>query len=116
MQTTVILLRFVLKVANLFPSGCLNLGTLQLWDKILKIDPTPAYNKKAIYQIWSNQTFKQWKLDLDEVKSAKILIDKVSKNVNSLYSVQSVFLHEEEGFTAIAFSLPDILHQWGGCI
>ena len=88
----------------------------QLWDEILKLDPTPAYNKKAIYQLWSNQTSQQWKRDPDEVKSAKILIEEAARNANSLYGVEPVSLHEEDGFTAIAFSLPEILRQWGGRI
>lgn len=30
--------------------------------------------------------------------------------------VQPIPLHEEPGFTALAFSLPQILRQWGGRI
>jgi hypothetical protein len=32
----------------------------------------------------------------------------------SLYTVQPIPLHEEVGFTALAFALPEILQQWGG--
>ncbi|KAF8956350.1 hypothetical protein BDZ97DRAFT_1671707 [Flammula alnicola] len=92
------------------------LTSTQLWQEVLKIDPKPAYSQKAIYQLWSDHTSKQWKRDPDEVKSAKILIDEASKNGNSLYNVEPIPLHNEEGFTAIAFALPEILHQWGGRI
>jgi hypothetical protein len=88
----------------------------QLWHEVLKIDPKPAYSRKAIYQLWSDHASKQWKRDPDEVNSAKILIEEASRNLNSLYSVESVPLHKEEGFTVIAFALPEILRQWGGRI
>jgi hypothetical protein len=45
-----------------------------------------------------------------------MLIDEAEKNTSSLYSVESIPLHEEEGFTALAFSLPEIILQWGGRI
>jgi hypothetical protein len=92
---------------------------LQLWDEILKTHPSPPFPRKAIYQLWLDQTSKKWKCDPDEVKSAKILIEEASKampGINPLYTVQSIRLHEETGFTAIAFSLPKILYQWGGRI
>ena len=58
--------------------------------------------------------------DSDEVKSAKILIEEAAHSHGSthtsLYTVQSIPLHEEEGFTALAFALPEILQQWGGQI
>lgn len=82
----------------------------------MKIDPKPAYNRKAIYQLWSDHASQQWKRDADEVVSAKILIDEAAKDPSSLYTVESIPLHEEEGFTAIAFALPEMILQWGGRI
>ena len=91
----------------------------KLWDEILKSDPTPSYSRKAVYHLWSDQTCKNWKRDPDEVKSAKILLDEASKpqlGQKGLYVVQPIPLHEEPGFTAIAFALPEVLCQWGGRI
>jgi hypothetical protein len=84
----------------------------KLWDEILKSDPTPSYSRKAIYHLWSDQTCKNWKRDPDEVKSTKILLDETSKpqlGQKGLYVVQPIPLHEEPGFTAIAFALPEVL-------
>lgn len=55
---------------------------------------------------------------MDEVKSAKILLKEASNldGQNSIYSVNTIPLPEEEGFTVIAFSLPKILCKWGGKI
>lgn len=83
---------------------------------MLEVDPIPKYSQKAIYRLWAEQKSKEWKRDPDELKSAKILIDEASKDRSSLYSVESIPLHEEEGFTAIAFALPEMLRQWGGRI
>jgi len=93
--------------------------TFKLWDEVLKSDPTPSYSRKAVYQLWSDQTCKNWKRDPDEVKSAKILLDEASKpqlGQKGLYVVQPIPLHDEPGFTAIAFALPEVLWQWGGRI
>ena len=90
-----------------------------MWDEILKTNSSPPFSWKAIYQLWLDQTSQKWKRDPDEVKSAKILIEEASQaraGINLLYTVQSIPLHEEAGFTAIAFSLPEILRQWGGRI
>lgn len=76
----------------------------------------PKYSKKAIYRLWSEQMSKKWKRDPDEVKSAKILIEEAAKDTSSMYCVENIPLHEEEGFTAIAFALPEMLRQWGGRI
>ena len=80
------------------------------------MNPKPQYYWKAIYQLWSDHASKQWKHNPDEVKSAEILIEEVSRNRNSLYTVGPIPLYHEEGFTAIAFTLPEIMHQWGGRI
>ncbi|KAF8234148.1 hypothetical protein L208DRAFT_1144227, partial [Tricholoma matsutake] len=50
----------------------------QLWDEVLKSDPTPAYSRKAVYHLWSDQNCETWKQDPDELKSAKILLDEAS--------------------------------------
>ena len=66
-----------------------------------------------------DQSSQKWKQDPDEVKSAKILINEAAQShggISSLYSVESIPLHEEAGFTALAFALPEILQQWGGRI
>ncbi|KAF8224842.1 hypothetical protein L208DRAFT_1425713 [Tricholoma matsutake] len=52
---------------------------IDLWDEVLKSDPTPAFSRKAVYHLWSNQICKTWKRDPDELKSAKILLDEASK-------------------------------------
>jgi hypothetical protein len=64
-----------------------------------------------------DQSSQKWKRDPDEVKSARILIEEAAQShgvMNGLYTVQPIPLHEEAGFTALAFALPEILRQWGG--
>jgi len=67
--------------------------------------------------MWLRLTSHAWKRDEDEVKSAKIILEEAqTAGTHGLYVVEPIPLHEEEGFTAIAFALPDILRQWGGRI
>ena len=54
------------------------------------------------------------------MNSAKQLLHeatcKPSVSVKNVGTVEEVPLHEEEGFTAISFVLPEILAKWGGKI
>ncbi|KAF8967522.1 hypothetical protein BDZ97DRAFT_1656387 [Flammula alnicola] len=95
----------------------LELSPTQLWDEILKKNPSPSFSRKAIYQIWHENESKKWKRDPDEVKSAKILLEEASEKQNmnrNIYSVESIPLPDNPSFTAIAFCLPEVLRKWGG--
>lgn len=72
----------------------------------------PGFTRKSVYHLWHAESSKKWKRDPDELKSAKILIDEASK-AKGLYRVESIQLHNEPGFTAIAFSLPEVLLKFG---
>ncbi|KAG5635616.1 hypothetical protein H0H81_010634 [Sphagnurus paluster] len=83
-----------------------SLQTLSQSEEIISLDA------------WVNLTSQKWKRDCDEVKSAKILINDAFScaGADALYTTEPIALHEEEGFIAIAFALPEILRQWGGKI
>ncbi|KAG6819142.1 hypothetical protein H0H93_014943 [Arthromyces matolae] len=94
-----------------------HLNPSQLWTEILKMHPKPAFARKAIYQLWIDRSSQDWKRAPDEVESAKILIEEASRLGNkSLYQVESIAVHGEEGFIAIAFALTELLHKWAGQI
>lgn len=66
-----------------------------------------------------DQSSKVWKRGPDQVKSAKTLIDEaswVSPERKATFMVEPVPLHNEDGFTALAFALPKVLRQWSGRI
>ncbi|KAJ7474159.1 hypothetical protein FB451DRAFT_1035258 [Mycena latifolia] len=93
----------------------------QLWDEILKKIPNPPFTRKVIHSMWSEINSKEWKRDPDEVKSAKIILEEFGNSEpdpttgkKPLYSVESIPLQDEPGFTAIAFCLPQILREVGG--
>jgi hypothetical protein len=57
----------------------------------------------------------KWKRDEDEVKSAKILLEEARESgKHGLYTVEPISLEEEDGFKALAFTLPDLLRKFGG--
>ncbi|KAG6824654.1 hypothetical protein H0H92_006195 [Tricholoma furcatifolium] len=92
-----------------------NLTSMQLWDEILKTNPTPKFSRKSIYHLWQHRASQEWKRDADEVKSTRILIDEATSpgtDFNSLYTVKYVQTHEEDGCTAVAFILKSLLTQW----
>jgi hypothetical protein len=71
--------------------------------------------------MWAEINSTEWKRDPDELKSAKILLEEFGRSEidpttgkKPLYSVESIPLVEEAGFTAIAFCLPQILREVGG--
>lgn len=83
-----------------------------------KIPGEIPFSRQAIYQIRSDTTSKQWKRDPDPLKSAQILINEASQPnaKHPSYQIESIPLHDEPGFTGIAFALPHILRKWGGRI
>ncbi|KAG6825491.1 hypothetical protein H0H92_003572 [Tricholoma furcatifolium] len=95
----------------------LALSPTALWNAILEKNPLPQFSKKAIYNMWHEHSSRKWKRNNNEVESAKILIQEArqdtQEDLSNLYIVEPIALHTEEGFTALAFSLPAFLRQWG---
>ncbi len=92
---------------------CLTMGHLQLWDELLKTIPVPGFTRQSVYHLWQEESSKKWKHDQDELKSAQKIIKEASSSSN-LCAVESIPLHDEPGFTAVAFSLPKVLEDGGG--
>ncbi|KAG6871393.1 hypothetical protein C0995_005157 [Termitomyces sp. Mi166 len=91
------------------------LNPAQLWDEILKDNPTPAFSQKAVYHIWHNLTSHKWKHHMDEVQSVHMLIEEASHQANDLdplYIVQSIHVHEEDGCIGITLAPPGLLKLW----
>lgn len=79
--------------------------------------PKPSFTRASVYSLWSDLTSKAWKRADNEVESAKILLDESRKSKKpGLYTVEPIQLIPEDGVTAIAFALPDLLRQFGGRI
>ncbi|KZT18513.1 hypothetical protein NEOLEDRAFT_1159440 [Neolentinus lepideus HHB14362 ss-1] len=79
----------------------------KIWKKILK---------KAIYQIWSSIDSKKWKCHENELISVEMLLCEAEEKGLGLYKVKRIPVVEEMGLIVIAFTLPDLLRQWGGCV
>ncbi|KAM6491726.1 hypothetical protein JOM56_012766 [Amanita muscaria] len=94
------------------------LNAPELWNEILKTYPSPTFSRKSVYSIWFEESSKQWKRDNDELASVTKLIAEASADTsseaNSFYQVEPITLPDVPGFTAIAFSLPNVLQKWGG--
>ncbi|KAJ7581308.1 hypothetical protein C8J56DRAFT_794595 [Mycena floridula] len=95
----------------------------RLWTEVLKTyGPVPSFSRTSIYRLWAAENSKKWKCDDDEVKSAHILLEEARKLKNlpakKLYSVEPINLpaDDSDGFTAIAFALPESIRKWGGQI
>ncbi|KAJ3515795.1 hypothetical protein NMY22_g14357 [Coprinellus aureogranulatus] len=75
-----------------------NLTTTQIWDAIIKENPSPDFSRKSVYAYWHKLSAEQWKVDPDEVASAKLLLDAAAKTISkvskSLYTVEPVNLHQ----------------------
>ncbi|KAI0291349.1 hypothetical protein B0F90DRAFT_1649641 [Multifurca ochricompacta] len=89
----------------------------QLWTEILKKHPKLSFTGKSIYHLWSQLSSCTWKRDEDEVQSAQLLLEEFQmSSPDRLYTVEPIPIEEGEGITVIVFVLPEILHQWGGCL
>ena len=81
--------------------------------------PIPPFTQVAVYSLWQNITSKAWKQADDEVTLAKILLEEArqpNKDRPILYTVKPIPITLEYGVTAIAFTLPHFLQQYGGQI
>ncbi|KAF7779001.1 hypothetical protein Agabi119p4_3346 [Agaricus bisporus var. burnettii] len=88
----------------------LDMTPQQLWGRILTKIHKPNFSQRAIYYLWSKHNSRKWTLDSDELQSAKSFL-RTNGDV-----VKEIPLHEEPGFKALAFSLPEILEKWGSRI
>jgi hypothetical protein len=93
---------------------------MQLWRNILKMCPHPNFRYRSIYRLWAENDRKEWQRDKDELTSAKKLIEEASKApktaVERSYHVEPIPLNDEDGFTGLAFALPEVLQKFGGRI
>ena len=95
---------------------------MQLWAKILQKHPQPSFAQKSVVQLWSQLNSHLWKQDDEEVRSARILLEEhqnspPDRSLSGLLTkVEPIPIEEEIGVMAIAFTLLDILCQWGGRI
>ncbi|KAJ7204151.1 hypothetical protein GGX14DRAFT_369028, partial [Mycena pura] len=78
------------------------------------------FSRRAVYYLWNKKSREKWHRDDDELKSAKIIIEEAAaearphENGPPLFRVEPVPLPDVNGFSAIAFVLPEPLRKWGG--
>ncbi|THU75985.1 hypothetical protein K435DRAFT_601431, partial [Dendrothele bispora CBS 962.96] len=90
---------------------------MTLWTEITKRWPNPTFTRRSIYHIVANIKRQKWQRHEDEYESAKILLEesKVERPDNPYGIVESLDnLPNVDGYSAIAFSLPKVLAEWGG--
>ncbi|KAF5343906.1 hypothetical protein D9758_012133 [Tetrapyrgos nigripes] len=96
------------------------MSTSALWTEILRLHPKPSFKRHQIASIAQDARRKQWCRDPDQLKSAKIILDecKIGSNSSSksLWSILPINLPSVNGYSGIAFSLPDVLQRFGGPI
>lgn len=91
----------------------------QLWNEILKTYPTPNFSRRAVHTLYMKSHQSEWKRDDDEIKSAKKLLEEFSqKDKGSPYHIEPIPMPDnaDDGYTAIAFSMPNLIRKWGGKI
>lgn len=81
---------------------------LQIWKKIKKEFPETEITEPQVYQLWLSANEAEWKLDPDQVRSARKVLEKAAGN-----DVEIVATIEEDGIAAIGFALKEPLEQWG---
>jgi hypothetical protein len=85
----------------------------------LKTHPTPNFTRKAIHNIWAQNDRKQWKRNADQLISAKILLEEARKPgrlCEGSYEIEPISIELEDGFEALAWSLPEMIQRFGGRI
>ncbi|CAA7270392.1 unnamed protein product [Cyclocybe aegerita] len=101
----------VLKLINKNPE----LNATQLWNIILKDFPRPNFTQKQVYHAWRKGDNAKYRFNNNHLKSAELLLED-AKKMKGLYRIEPISLPKCDSFQVIAFSLPELLTQWGGKI
>ncbi|KAL1744255.1 hypothetical protein HDZ31DRAFT_39152 [Schizophyllum fasciatum] len=91
----------------------------QLYDAINRHFGVQSFSRKSIYNLWAEREQKKWRLDADEIISARKLMDQADSvrwGEGGTYHVQAIPLPRHDGINALAFSVPEAAHKWGGKI
>ncbi|KAJ6589539.1 hypothetical protein B0H19DRAFT_922632 [Mycena capillaripes] len=86
----------------------------QLWKEILKTHPRPRFSYKSVYNRWFKQQQASWQRNEDEFESAKILLKEFS--TDPVHELVSIPMPESDGFRALGFVFPSVIHKWNGVI
>ncbi|KAF5366172.1 hypothetical protein D9758_005759 [Tetrapyrgos nigripes] len=90
------------------------MSTNALWSEILQSYPNPLFKRRSIASIAADVRRSQWCRDPDELKSARIILEE--SKAHSLWSICEANLPTVDGYSGIAFSLPDVLQRFGGTV
>ncbi|KAJ7217987.1 hypothetical protein GGX14DRAFT_561334 [Mycena pura] len=101
------------------------LRAAEIWNWVLDLPEYQdrmkiLFSRRAVYYLWNKKSREKWYRDDNELKSAKIIIEEASaearphENGPPLFRVEPVPLPDINGFSAIAFVLPEPLRKWGG--
>ena len=72
------------------------------------MDPHTNIQQKQIYTEWGRLFDGEWRLDPDQVKSARILLETEGTGVAEVIEITP-----EPGIAVIAFALKDTCEKWG---
>ncbi|KAJ6461783.1 hypothetical protein C8R45DRAFT_841955, partial [Mycena sanguinolenta] len=105
-----------------------DLTTSQVWSWVLRLPEYQNQNciklfpRRAIYRIIHMRDSVHYRRDDDELKSARKIIEEASReqrgehNKQRIYRAEAIPLPDADGFSAVAFALPDPICKWGGHI
>ena len=76
----------------------------------------PSFSREAVYAAWADAHSKQWRLDENELVSARKLLNRASKGETVPYKVEMIPIQSPDGYESFGFSLKNIAEQWGARI
>ena len=93
--------------------------SLQIWKGLASRHKPqgPPFSCVAAYQYWCSLNMKEWRLDEDPLTSAKLLLNNAGASSDEGTSrVQMIDIENNVDYDCLAFSLPEILKEWGNPI
>ncbi|KDQ14257.1 hypothetical protein BOTBODRAFT_110345 [Botryobasidium botryosum FD-172 SS1] len=93
----------------------LDKNVTQIWNDVLTLYPSPNFTRKSVYRLWYSLVRGRWSLDSDQVLSAEKLLER-GEEAGGLgaYSFKRISLDIPDGYSAISFSIPEMIERWGG--
>jgi hypothetical protein len=81
---------------------------VQIWSCIVKQNPDTDLSQKQIYAYWAHINEDRWRLDDEQLKSARKILETYQGT-----KIQQIPIQHEDGLTTIAFAFQQVMGEFG---
>lgn len=84
---------------------------VQIWERVLRENSQTELTEKQIYASWAHLNEDTWRLNDEQVKSARSILENHEGD-----KIEIIPVHAEDGISAIAFGFKEVVDDYGEAI